>query len=136
MYFKRQLIALSDDDLAEIKENGTIEIPDDVTKIGQRCFMNAEGLKTIELPKSVQKVDAEAFLGCKDLETVIFNSYSVKLGEDAFKGCENIQRVSYPENRLPMFNYIEIAVKQSIEISPARHPDIVIRHEHTEEKNK
>ncbi len=76
-----------------VDENGTLTIPDSVTKIGEGAFANLEGLKTIIIPGSVKEIGDNAFAYNKTLEHVILKEGVEKLGNSAFANCIQLKTV-------------------------------------------
>ena len=91
----------------------TIELPDTVTSIAERAFMDCYGLETINL-ENVDELVQYAFLGatgltsvklknstvakaafqdCTSLESVEFLGENVTIGESAFKGCTALREM-------------------------------------------
>lgn len=64
------LIELDKSDLKEIKNTGTIIIPNDITEIKEKVFIYNEHLKRIIIPKSV-KIIGERALECPYLESIV-----------------------------------------------------------------
>lgn len=61
----------SNGNLLLMDNEGTITIPDSVTKIGEGAFSNVEGLKTIIIPGTVKEILKDAFSYNNSLERVI-----------------------------------------------------------------
>ena len=79
-----------------MSEDGTLTIPERVTKIGEGAFSNLEGLKTIIIPGTCKEIANNAFAYNPTLETVIMEDGVEKIGEDAFKSCTNLTTVEMP----------------------------------------
>ena len=100
----------SNGNLLLMDSNGTLTIPDRVTKIGEGAFANLEGLKTIIIPSTVTRIEQNAFAYNTTLETVIMqeeNGYGVEhIGYCAFAECRNLTTVQ-------MSNTVEIIGSQA-----------------------
>lgn len=77
----------SDGNLLLVDENGTLKIPDTVTKIGEGAFAQVAGLKTIIIPGSVKEIGTNAFTNNLTLETVIMEEGVQIIGTTAFSNC-------------------------------------------------
>ena len=100
----------SNGNLLLMDSNGTLTIPDRVTKIGEGAFANLEGLKTIIIPSTVTRIEQNAFRNNTTLETVIMqekDGYGVEhIGYGAFMECRNLTTVQ-------MSNTVEIIDSQA-----------------------
>lgn len=90
----------SDGNLLLVDENGTLKIPDTVTKIGEGAFAQVAGLKTIIIPGSVKKIGTNAFTNNLTLETVIMEEGVQIIGTTAFSNCQKLKNISMPESLL------------------------------------
>ena len=81
-----------------MSEDGTLTIPERVTKIGEGAFSNLEGLKTIIIPGTCKEIAQNAFENNPTLETVIMEDGVEKIGEYAFSGCTNLTTVEMPDS--------------------------------------
>ena len=46
-------------------------IPDGVTEIGFKAFMDCENITNVTIPEGVEQIDDSAFCGCKNLTEII-----------------------------------------------------------------
>lgn len=90
----------SDGNLLLVDENGTLKIPDTVTKIGEGAFAQVAGLKTIIIPGSVKEIGTNAFTNNLTLETVIMEEGVQIIGTTAFSNCQKLKNISMPESLL------------------------------------
>ena len=88
----------SNGNLLLMDSNGTLTIPDRVTKIGEGAFANLEGLKTIIIPGTVEEIAASAFAHNKTLETVIMKDGVKVIGVCAFEQCAQLKTVEMPDS--------------------------------------
>ena len=79
-------------------EDGTLTIPERVTKIGEGAFSNLEGLKTIIIPGTCKEIAQNAFRNNPTLEHVIMEDGVEKIGAYAFSGCTNLTTVEMPDS--------------------------------------
>ena len=80
-----------------MSEDGTLTIPERVTKIGEGAFSNLEGLKTIIIPGTCKEIADNAFAYNPTLETVIMEDGVEKIGANAFRSCTNLTTVEMPD---------------------------------------
>lgn len=83
----------SNGNLLLMDENGTVTIPDSVTKIGEGAFANLDGLKTIIIPGSVKEIASNAFAYNATLEKVVMQEGIERIGVCAFNGCSRLKQV-------------------------------------------
>ena len=88
----------SDGNLLLVDEQGTLTLPDSVTKIGYGAFSGVEGLKKIIIPSSVKEIGAYAFSNNKTLETVVIQGNLEKIGEYAFDVASNLKEINLPDS--------------------------------------
>ena len=88
----------SNGNLLLVDENGTLTLPDSVTKIGEGAFSNVEGLKTIIIPGTVKTIGTDAFRDNTTLEKVVMQEGVETIGISAFQSCNNLVDVVLPES--------------------------------------
>ena len=81
-----------------MSEDGTLTIPERVTKIGEGAFSNLEGLKTIIIPGTCKEIAQNAFRNNPTLEHVIMEDGVEKIGQYAFRECTNLTTVEMPDS--------------------------------------
>ena len=81
-----------------MSEDGTLTIPERVTKIGEGAFANLEGLKTIIIPGTCKEIAKDAFRNSVDLQNVIIEDGVQVIGESAFKDCTNLSMIKLPDS--------------------------------------
>lgn len=79
-----------------ISSNGTLSIPENVTKIGDGAFSGIEGLKKIIIPGTVKTIGANAFAYNQSLEKVVLQDGIETIGEKAFYQCHNLKEMLLP----------------------------------------
>ena len=84
--------------LALMSDDGTVTVPETVTKIGEGAFSGVEGLKTIVIPSTVKEIAANAFSYNTTLENVIMQEGVTKIGYSAFKKCTSLQKIDMPQS--------------------------------------
>ncbi|MCR5122461.1 MAG: leucine-rich repeat protein [Ruminococcus sp.] len=80
------------------KAAGDVVIPDGVTEISYRAFLECEALTSVTIPEGVTDIMPLAFYECTGLKSVIFPEGLVSVGSNAFCGCESLTSVSLPES--------------------------------------
>ena len=80
-----------------VDENGTLRLPDSVTKISSGAFSNVEGLRTIIIPGTVKEIGIYAFANNQTLENVIMEDGVETIGGWAFQECKNLAEVELPD---------------------------------------
>ena len=85
-------IKLSDEN--DLKSSKTLEIPSDVTKIGNSAFNNCGSLESVEIPDSVTSIGDWAFNGCERLTSVEIPSNVESIGDWAFQNCIKLAEVT------------------------------------------
>lgn len=79
---------------------GTYEIPEDITSIGDSMFANATGLEAINIHKDVIYIGKEAFSGCSGLATVTIEAggTALNIGDQAFRNCTALREIELPNH--------------------------------------
>lgn len=75
----------------------SVTLPDTVTYIGERAFLDCSYLVTINMGKGVKSIGAKAFSGCQKLTFFALPDTLESIGESAFQYCANIVSVTIPE---------------------------------------
>ena len=81
-----------------LSSDGTITIPENVTKIGQGAFSGLTGLKTVIIPGTVKEIGENAFSNNKTLEKVIIQDGVQIIGKYAFASCTNLKKVEMTDS--------------------------------------
>lgn len=92
-----ELLSL-DGNLLLMDSNGTVTIPNSVTKIGEGVFANLEGLKTIIIPGTCKEIGTNAFRNNTTLEKVVMQDGVEIIGLNAFSNCNNLENVQMPDS--------------------------------------
>ena len=73
-----------------------VELPAQLTSIGEYAFYGCYGLKHIDFPPTLQTISRYAFSECDNLEEVILPEELVTMGEGAFYSCDNNKYLKLP----------------------------------------
>ena len=74
-----------------------VELPDNLTAVGESAFQACTSLKSITLPKKVTAVGKRAFSECTALRRFEIQGSGVTLGEEAFSSCASLTAAIIPE---------------------------------------
>lgn len=75
-----------------------VTIPDSVTGIGERAFLENEELTSVTIPGSVTKIGNMAFMSCKNLKDVTISNSVRTIGDLAFSDCEKLSKIQIPSS--------------------------------------
>ena len=117
------IFKIEDDTLVDVLDKNITEavIPNNVSHIGRRAFINCTSLKSVTIPNSVTWIGNRAFEGCTSLinitipdsvtsisSSVVFGCISLKsvtipnsvksIGYDAFSGCTSLINITIPDS--------------------------------------
>ena len=76
----------------------SLDIPDNITKIGEGAFGFCENLTSLTIPDSVTEIDAKAFQSCKGLKSFEVPKNVTKLSGNAFMSSGITTLTVSPEN--------------------------------------
>lgn len=74
----------------------SIDIPSNVTKIGQSAFSGCSSLTAVDLPSGVTSIANIAFQNCTSLVSVDIPSNVISIGQGAFRGCISLGSIDLP----------------------------------------
>ena len=78
------------------KEITSIEIPSNVTTLGDCVFQGCSGLTSLTLPAGITSIGDEAFRGCSGLTSLTLPAGITKIGENAFNDCSRLTSLTLP----------------------------------------
>ena len=73
-------------------------LPDTITSIGEKAFMNCMELVEVSLPRGVSELSDYIFAGCKNLKLFVSPDGITSIGKNAFDGCSNLVAVNLSKN--------------------------------------
>ncbi len=76
---------------------GDVVIPESITSIGEKAFMNCSELKQITIPRGVTSIEEDAFAHCTNLTSITIPDSVTAIGRAAFWNCENLTCVNIPK---------------------------------------
>ncbi len=105
--------------LAWPSAQGSVKVPDGITRIEDNAFQNQRGLNSIDLSSSVKEIGSQAFTSCIDLTSVAMPAV-VNIEAYAFSKCQNLTSVTIPETtrRCDGSAFSECNSLKNISVSP------------------
>ena len=81
-------------------QNGTVQLPLDISRIGTGAFALCTNLTHIEIPAQIVSLGPRAFYGCSNLESITFakDSQLQFVDSHAFEGCRKLQSIEFPDS--------------------------------------
>ena len=86
----------------EIKE---LEIPNDVTSIGNYAFSCCANLTSIIIPNNVGFIGNSSFGGCENLTSIIIPNSVTSISNRTFAGCKKLVSITFPNNLSAIGDY-------------------------------
>ena len=87
------------------KEITSIEIPSNVTTLGDCVFQGCSGLTSLTLPAGITEIGSYAFYHCSGLTSLILPDGITEIGDDAFKGCSGLTSLTLPASITEIGSY-------------------------------
>ena len=78
------------------KEITSIEIPSNVTTLGNYVFQGCRGLTSLTLPAGITSIGWNAFYGCSGLTSLNLPAGITSIGSEAFYGCSGLTSLNLP----------------------------------------
>ncbi len=76
----------------------TVQVDDEITKLGEKLFVNASNLKSVHLGENVITIGKDIFYNDTKLEEIEINSKLTQIGDEAFYNCESLREVAFPNS--------------------------------------
>ena len=73
-------------------------IPNSVTTIGEKAFLECSGLTSITIPNSVTNIGNGAFYDCSGLTSITIPNSVTTIGEEAFWKCSGLTSITIPNS--------------------------------------
>ena len=80
-----------------MSSEGTLTIPENVTKIGSGAFSNVSNIKTVIISGNVKEIGDNAFAYNTTLQKVILQDGIESIGSRAFYQCSNLSEINLPD---------------------------------------
>lgn len=74
-----------------------LELPNDMTSIGNYVFAGFSGLSSITIPNNVRSIGIGTFIGCTGITTIAIPNSVTEIGEYAFENCSNLTSITLPK---------------------------------------
>ncbi len=78
--------------------NTQVQIPNEVTSIGESAFSHRWSLTSVTIPSSVKSIGESAFYDCTSLTSLTIPSSVTSIGEHAFADCTSLTSVTIPNS--------------------------------------
>lgn len=94
------------------------KIPDFVTKLGDKCFINCISLESIRIPDSVVNLGNSCFYGCTFLEHIEIPNSVTEIERYCFCSCKSVQSIRIPDSvkEIPEYCFANCTSLQNINI--------------------
>ena len=76
----------------------SITLPDSVTSIGEEAFRDCTSLTSISIPQGVTNIGGSAFESCTCLTEITLPVSVTSIGEEAFRDCTSLTRITIPDS--------------------------------------
>ncbi len=95
-----EITKIGDDAFRKCSGIKEIIIPDAVTEIGATAFANCTGLENVTLGKGLITLNDAAFANCTSLKEIVINDAVEYISPNAFQNCINIENFIVDNNNL------------------------------------
>ena len=90
------VVKISSDEFNDCENLTSIQLPEQLQRIGDNAFRDCYQLQSIDIPAQVTTIDMNAFCGCFRLSEVTFHEGLNTIGETAFTSCRALQSLDIP----------------------------------------
>ncbi len=99
-------LTIEDNVVTDCSDEATkVVIPDTVTGIGEKAFMDCKNLKAVKIPESVTEIYPHAFGGCTGLTSINIPNSVTKIHRQAFEGCTGLTSIIIPDSVTEICNW-------------------------------
>lgn len=98
-YMDKSLTKVTANDLATIEALGAIPYPDEASIRSDQdpgAFENFQQLTTVDIPDNITLIGDGTFLGCVNLTNVVIPDSITDIGKSAFRGCSKLKNIHVP----------------------------------------
>ena len=79
-------------------KSNSVVIPDGITSIGDKAFLDCKSLTSIVIPNGVISIGNSAFEFCKSLTSIVIPDGVTSIGNEAFEFCESLTSIVIPDS--------------------------------------
>lgn len=94
--------AIGDNAFKGLRRLRSLIIPEGVTFIGNQAFYLCTSLCYIGIPQGVKSIGSFAFWGCLSMQAIIIAEGSIAIGRRAFGNCPELQSITLPKGLVSM----------------------------------
>ena len=73
----------------------SLTLPAGITSIGDGAFAGCSGLTSLNLPAGITEIGGRTFQGCSGLTSLTLSAGITKIGDDAFNDCSGLKEVRF-----------------------------------------
>ena len=73
----------------------SLTLPAGITSIGNGAFAGCSGLTSLNLPAGITEIGGRTFQGCSGLTSLTLSAGITKIGDDAFNDCSGLKEVRF-----------------------------------------
>ena len=92
------ITSIGDKAFLDCKSLTSIVIPNGVISIGNSAFEFCKSLTSIVIPDGVASIEDDAFCGCKSLTSIVIPDGVTSIGNEAFEFCESLTSIVIPDS--------------------------------------
>ena len=79
----------------------SLTLPAGITKIGDYAFQHCSGLTSLTLPAGITRIDDYAFSGCSGLTSLNLPAGITSIGDEAFQNCSGLTSIYVYAEKVP-----------------------------------
>lgn len=90
------LTTIPDDAFNGCSKLVTLQLPNNITSVGARAFMDCQALKDFRFPEDAVTIGESAFQGCSLMSSIALNKALTQIEAHTFDGCAALTKVELP----------------------------------------